>query len=201
VRRPGRSRRGAAAQGTRDRLSQPVRQRRGAIRNREDYNAGIGGPIISITAVAKLFAVANLPAKEVQSLPPPMPVRAFQFLFHIFLNNSPDGGRQLGRQNHSLDCVARKAGAFMFCIEGSPRGASRKTQHLGLRTHRVITSSDQGRFERFDLARLPCLCREMLWGWRSRFAPTAFWLRTRLYSRELAPEFSKNVSIATPGSG
>jgi bifunctional non-homologous end joining protein LigD len=137
---------------------------------------GTSRPIISITAVAKLFAVPNLPAKEAQSPPPPMPVKAFQFLFHIFLNNSPDGGRQLGRQKHSLDCAARKAGPFMFCIEGSPRGASRKTQHLGLRTHRVITSSDQGRLERIDLVRLPCLYREMLWGWRprSRFAPTAF---------------------------
>ncbi len=48
-------------------------------------------------AVANLFAVANPPAKGAQSLLPPMPVMAFQFLFHIFLNNSPDGGRQLGR--------------------------------------------------------------------------------------------------------
>ena len=148
-----------AEQGTRGRHGERRdRKRRGS----NEVHKAESRPIISITAVAKLFAVANLPAKEAQSLPPPMPVKAFQFLFHIFLNNSPDGGRQLGRQKHSLDCAARKAGAFMFCIEGSPRGASRKTQHLGLRTHRVITSSYQGSLERFDLVRLPCLCREML---------------------------------------
>jgi hypothetical protein len=163
----------------------------------------------SVAAVAKLFAVArrrvyqrraNPPAKDAQSLLA-LPVKAFQFLCHIFLDNSPDGRRQLGRQKHSLDCAARKSGAFMFCIEGSPRGASRKTQHLGLRAHRVITSSDQGRLERFDLARLPCQCREMFWSWPPPFiAPPAFWRRTVLYSREPSSQIMQKCFHSCPYS-